>query len=154
MTERVQGKIDLEAALGAALRARRPRRRRPRRSSGFLEGNSASVERPRSAAEWMQLRSQQWILGHLLEGTGRRLEMLQRVSSFREPQEAMADQTGRGVLFQRRRSSLGKPVRRARVSKAAWGRQDGGINADGGVMGTLNTAWNVLCPRCRPTRSG
>lgn len=103
MTERVQGKVDLEAALGAALRALTVLDADALEElREFLEGNSASVERVRSAAEWMQLRSQQWILGHLLEGTGRRLEMLQRVSSFPELPGSYGGRTGRGVLFQRR----------------------------------------------------
>jgi hypothetical protein len=77
----VQGKTDLEGVLAAATRALAVLDADAIEGlAEFLEGHSGNLDLPRSAAEWKRLRSRQWIFGHLLEGTGRRLEMLRQVS--------------------------------------------------------------------------
>jgi len=98
MTDRVHGKIDLEAVLAEALRALAVLDADAIEGlAEFLEGNSASLVLPRSAAEWMRLRSRHWVLGHLLDGTGRRLEMLRRVCSPSGRLGNYGDRSLRGV---------------------------------------------------------
>src|SRR5271163_5193001 len=81
MTLFADGKTDLVGVLAEAVRALAVLDAEAIEAlAEWLEGNSEKVGRPGSSAEWVRLRSRHWILGHLLDGTGKRLEMLRRVS--------------------------------------------------------------------------
>jgi len=104
MTDPVHGKTGLEVVLEEALRALTVLDAEAIEGLAvFLEGNSGRVELPRSAAEWERLRWRQWILGHLLDGTGRRLEILRRLSSLPERRGSYGGRSLRGVLLDRSR---------------------------------------------------
>jgi len=82
MTDFFDGKADLEAVLAEAVRALSMLDAGAIEAlAAFLEGNPEWVRLPRCPGDWERLRSRQWILGHLLDGTLQRLEMLRRVAS-------------------------------------------------------------------------
>jgi len=82
MTKQGSATTDLEFVLVEAIRAL------AQLDAAAIERLAESLERvpvkldlPRSSAEWARLRSRHWILGHLLAGTGQRLEMLRQLAS-------------------------------------------------------------------------
>jgi hypothetical protein len=86
-----------------------------------IEGLAEHLERlpvqlalPRSLQGWARLRSRQWILGHLLAGTGQRLEMLRQLSL---PPERLGSYGGRlpraGALRLAPRFALAEPRSRS-----------------------------------------
>jgi hypothetical protein len=80
MTVFAAGKTDLDGVLAEAVRALAVLDAEAIEAlAEFLQGNPERVELPGSSAEWARLCSRRWILGHLLDGTGKRLEMLRRV---------------------------------------------------------------------------
>ena len=95
MTVFADGRTDLDGALAEAVRALAVLDAGALEAlAEFLQGNPERVKLPDSSAEWVRLRSRRWILGHLLDGTGRRLEMLRRVSL---PAERFGAYDGRAV---------------------------------------------------------
>ena len=95
MTVFADGKTDLDGVLAEAVRALAVLDADAIEAlAEWLEGNSERAGQPGSSAEWVQLHSRLWILGHLLGGTGKRLEMLRRVSL---PAERFGGYDGRAV---------------------------------------------------------
>jgi hypothetical protein len=81
MKDFVDRKADLDAVLAEAVRALTVLDAEAIEAlAEWLEGNSEKIGRPGLSADWARLRSRRWILGYLLDGTGKRLEMLRRVS--------------------------------------------------------------------------
>jgi hypothetical protein len=82
MTDPGNAKIDLDAVLVEAVRGLTVLDAEAIEAlAEFLEGNCERLGVARSPAEWARLRSRHWMLGHLLDGTGKRLGMLRRVSA-------------------------------------------------------------------------
>lgn len=95
MKDFANGRADLDAVLAEAVRALTVLDAEAIEAlAQWLEGNSEKVGRPGLSAEWARLRSRRWILSHLLEGTGKRLEMLRRVSL---PEARFGGYDGRAV---------------------------------------------------------
>lgn len=82
MTEFSDGKADLDAVLAEAVQALSVLDAGVIEAlAEFLEGNPERVRLPGCSGDWERPRSRRWVLGHLLDGTWQRLEMLRRVAS-------------------------------------------------------------------------
>ena len=102
MTDRADAMTDLEAVLVEAVRALAVLDAEAIEAlAEFLEGNPGGLKLPLTGAHCARVRSGHWILGHLLDGTRQRLEMLRRVSAPRERFGGYAGRPFRGEASRR-----------------------------------------------------